>query len=203
MKGVISIMKKDYLLMRYNKPVLASIILWLPVLMLIPIVDSYLIIMMGSFMLLMMTFGIESVNRELINSLPVRRRDTILSKYIMLFINSILLILYMWSIYFIFKQFNVSPIGIINWNVILTILTIVIYIYSFFISISENFPGINIAAWPMILLNLFRRITGYYDIDSIELMVGSYTVIIIGAIAVFTVSILISLYKCRGRKGWR
>ena len=55
----------------------------------------------------------------------------------------------------------------------------------------------------MILLNLFRRITGYYDIDSIELMVGSYTVIIIGAIAVFTVSILISLYKCRDRKVWR
>lgn len=203
MKGVISIMKKDYLLIRYNKFAMVSIFLWLPVLMLMPIADSYFITMIGSFMLLMATFGIEGIKRELINSLPVRRRDTILSKYIMLFINSILLIIYVWVNHYIFEQFDIDRANMLNWNVILTIFTITIYTYSFFVSISENASAINVAAWPMMIINLLRRITGYYDIDSNELMLGENKIVIIGAIAVFIVSILISLYKCRDRKGWR
>lgn len=200
MKGVISIMKKDYLLIRYNKFAMVSIFLWLPILMLMPMVYSDLIILMGSIIVFMTTFGIEGMKGNLINSLPVKKSDVILSRYIMFFINSLGMVIYLWINYFIFKKLNIGNIDIINWNLIFVILIFLIYVFSFSVNVETGIPLFYIIIIPMNFFNLLRSIMRS---DSIELSFKGNRAAIIGAIAVFTVSILISLYKCRDRKGWR
>lgn len=200
MKGVISIMKKDYLLIRYNKFAMVSIILWLPVLMLIPIVYSDLIILMGSIIIFMTTFGIEGMKGNLINSLPVKKSDVIISRYIMFFINSLGMVIYLWINYFIFKKLNIGNIDVINWNSIFVILIFSIYVFLFSVNVETGIPLLYIIIIPMNFFNLLNIIMRS---NSIELSFKGNRAAIIGAIAVFTVSILISLYKCRGRKGLR
>ena len=110
-----NLIKKDFLLMLSSKITLFTFLLFLPFYQILLADGSnfpiYLIsIITLSYMLTTMSFAFEERNKPyiMLNSLPIKSRDIVISKYIQMFINYIIAVAYTFVYLKLVTFFNIS-----------------------------------------------------------------------------------------------
>lgn len=208
---MINLIKKDLKLNFAIKGSVISLVLFLPFMLLVLGLDSKeniypIMILSYSYILMSMPFKYDAREKPhlFIQSLPIKKRDVVISKYIILILNFIIAIGYTWLI---FSLLNLLGFGMGN-KLSISILkeTLIIYILISSISLPAylRLPPkignvVNIMIYVMII-NIFALGSGVKDIMNllVRYNIDGWMIFVVMAVVYFlSMGISISLYETR------
>lgn len=199
---MLSLIKKDFKLIFGSKQTVFFMLLYIPIMLLLIENDSsreyiYMIIIMTyAYMITTMTFSYDVTYKThlLVQSLPVKKNEIVISKYILLFINFIISVIYGGIYIWILNKLNISNIDFFNLSKLKIALPVVIIALSMalpaFIRLPSkiasfvnifiyvtivNFFGMNVSNLENILSNsLFSMFNGFgFTLVALVIMVVS------------------------------
>lgn len=211
---MISLIKRDLKLNFATKASVIFLIIFLPFLMLIMEINDieriypFMILSYG-YILTSMPFRYDAREKAdlLIQSLPIKKRDVVISKYISALINYLIALSYTW---FVLSILDLIKLGIgVNLN--LTIIKETVFVFILVSSISlpaylrlpPKLAGVVNVIIFVIILNIFVFMPGDKDITNIINIFGEFSnngffaIVLLGIIYFLSMGISIFLYETR------
>lgn len=202
---MLNLIKKDFLLVFSTKANILLILLYIPLINLVvgtSEFESMISVMIISFVyiLTIIPFAYEKTDKPhiLIQSLPIKRKDVVISKYISIFISYILGIIFVGVYLWVTSLFGLKTMNSFKFSLIINLLPILIFSLSISLPLQFRLPT-RIANFVngLIMITLINTtLIGKNILNTVG--VGDLTLFIIVAV-VYLVSMIASIWIYEGR----
>lgn len=202
---MLNLIKKDFLLVFSTKANILLILLYIPLINLVvgtSEFESMISVMIISFVyiLTIIPFAYEKTDKPhiLIQSLPIKRKDVVISKYISIFISFILGIIFVGVYLWVTSLFGLKTMNSFKFSLIINLLPILIFSLSISLPLQFRLPT-RIANFVngLIMITLINTtLIGKNILNTVG--VGDLTLFIIVAV-VYLVSMIASIWIYEGR----